>query len=102
MQIALEQDQPLCAEAVTKRFSGGRRWLTWQGLAAIDDVSFEIRPREIYGVRGAIPGGESIIDLPGELALLTIFGAVLIPLGIATFAAAQHWAKKTGRLKRLG
>ena len=55
MQLALDQEQPLCVEAVTKRFGGGRRWLAWQGfrrerpgLAAIDDVSLEIRPGEIY------------------------------------------------------
>ncbi len=45
---------------------------------------------------------DGIADLRGELALLTLFGAALVPLGIAVFAAAERWAKKTGRLKRVG
>ena len=54
------------------------------------------------GVRGAIQRGESISDLRGELALLALFGALLVPLGLAVFNVAETWAKKTGRLKRMG
>ena len=37
-----------------------------------------------------------------ELAALAVFGVVLIPAGMLTFAWCERWAKKTGRLKRQG
>jgi ABC-2 type transport system permease protein len=54
------------------------------------------------GIRGAIQHGESVADLWPELLILLVSGAVLVPLGLATFDAAERWAKKTGRLKRMG
>ncbi len=54
------------------------------------------------GIRGAIIDGESIADLAPQLLALIGFGIVLIPASLATFAAAERWAKKTGRLKRQG
>ena len=54
------------------------------------------------GIRSAIIDGDSLIDVWQQLAALAAFGVVLIPGGLATFAAAERWAKKTGRLKRQG
>lgn len=54
------------------------------------------------GIRGAVIDGQSIADLQGTLLRLVLFGAVLVPGGIATFAVVERWAKKTGRLKRQG
>lgn len=54
------------------------------------------------GLRGAIQHGRSIPELWSELALLAGYGAALIPLSLAAFAAAERWAKRTGRLKRAG
>lgn len=54
------------------------------------------------GLRGAIQHGRSTAELWPELALLAGYGALLIPLSLATFAAAERWAKRTGRLKRSG
>jgi len=54
------------------------------------------------GIRGAVIDGDSIADVWRELAALAAFGVVLIPGGMLTFAAAERWAKKTGRLKRQG
>jgi ABC-2 type transport system permease protein len=54
------------------------------------------------GIRGAIQHGESVVDLWPELLILLVSGAVLVPLGLAIFEAAERWAKKTGRLKRMG
>ena len=54
------------------------------------------------GIRGGIINGDSLADTWGTLLALGIFGAVLIPLGIFVFMAAEQWAKKTGQLKRQG
>jgi len=54
------------------------------------------------GIRGGIIDGASVVDVWQELVALVIFGVVLIPGGMMTFAVAERWAKKTGRLKRQG
>lgn len=56
----------------------------------------------LEGIRGAIIEGESVVGVWEQLAWLAGFGVVLIPGGIAVFAIAERWAKKTGRLKRQG
>jgi hypothetical protein len=38
----------------------------------------------------------------GDLAAMTAFAVVLIPLSVAVFSAGERWAKRTGRLKRHG
>jgi ABC-2 type transport system permease protein len=53
-------------------------------------------------VRGALIDGKTLVDLRGDVTILFVFAAVLIPLSIATFSAAERWAKRTGRLKRQG
>jgi ABC-2 type transport system permease protein len=52
--------------------------------------------------REAIIDGKTVSDLSGDIAILVVFAAVLIPLSITTFKAAERWAKRTGRLKRQG
>jgi len=54
------------------------------------------------GIRGAIIDGKSVADVWPQLAALAAFGVGLIPGGMAAFAVAERWAKKTGRLKRQG
>ena len=54
------------------------------------------------GIRGAIIDGKDVTDLGTELAMLAFFGALLVPAGIAVFAVAERWAKRTGKLKRQG
>jgi ABC-2 type transport system permease protein len=71
---------------------------TWlQALSRLSPITYILD-----GVRGAIQDGESVSDLRGELAVLVLFGLVLVPLGLWTFNVAETWAKKTGRLKRMG
>jgi hypothetical protein len=53
-------------------------------------------------VRGALIDGKTTADLAGDIGTLVLFAIVLIPLSIATFTAAERWAKRTGRLKRQG
>ena len=69
-------------------------------LQAVGDVS----PATylLQGVRSAIIDGASIGDVGGDLVALVVFAVVLLPASIATFKAAERWAKRTGRLKRQG
>jgi len=69
-------------------------------LQAIGDVS----PATylLQGVRAAIIDGASIGDVGSDLVALVVFAVVLLPVSIATFKAAERWAKRTGRLKRQG
>lgn len=56
----------------------------------------------LRSVRGALIDGRGIGATRGDLAVLTVFAIVLIPLSIAVFSAGERWAKRTGRLKRQG
>jgi len=56
----------------------------------------------LQGIRGAFIDGDSIGSRADTLAVLAAFGAFLLPASIAVFAAAERWAKKTGKLKRAG
>jgi ABC-2 type transport system permease protein len=70
-------------------------WL--QAASHLSPATYMLR-----GIRGAIIDGQSVGDNSRNLVVLAIFGAVLIPLSLVVFSAAEHWAKKTGRLKRQG
>lgn len=70
-------------------------WL--QAVSRGSPVTYILR-----GVRDAIQRGAGLSDLRDELALLALFGAILLPASMAVFNVAEHWAKKTGRLKRMG
>jgi ABC-2 type transport system permease protein len=70
-------------------------WL--QAASHLSPATYMLR-----GIRGAIIDGQSVGDNSRNLVVLGIFGAVLIPLSLVVFSAAEHWAKKTGRLKRQG
>ena len=54
------------------------------------------------GIRGAVIDGRGVADMQGTLWTLLLFGVLLVPGGIAVFAVAERWAKKTGKLKRQG
>lgn len=54
------------------------------------------------GIRGAMVDGKTVVDLSKDLLTLALFGLVLVPGGVLVFAIGEHWAKKTGRLKRQG
>jgi ABC-2 type transport system permease protein len=56
----------------------------------------------LSGVRGAVLDGRGLGHEAGNLAVLALFGAFLVPASLAAFTAAERWAKKTGRLKRQG
>ena len=54
------------------------------------------------GIRAAIIDGQGLAGVWDELLILAGFGLVLVPGGIAVFAIAERYAKKTGQLKRQG
>jgi ABC-2 type transport system permease protein len=56
----------------------------------------------LRGIRGAVLDGRGVSAISGSLAVLAVFGVVLVPLSLVAFAAAERWARRTGRLKRQG
>ena len=70
-------------------------WL--QAFSRLAPTTYMLR-----GVRSAIINGVGIGGQLRTLAILAVFGVVMIPGALATFSAAERWAKKTGRLKRQG
>ncbi len=70
-------------------------WL--QAVSHLSPATYLLR-----GVRAALIEGRTVPDLGGTLAILALFGAVMVPGSIVAFSAAERWAKKTGRLKRQG
>jgi len=54
------------------------------------------------GVRKALIDGAPITDLAGHLLILAVMAVVFIPLGIWVFGWAERYAKRTGKLKRVG
>jgi ABC-2 type transport system permease protein len=56
----------------------------------------------LQGVRATVINGRGFGPEAGNLAVLALFGVLMIPLALLAFAAAERWAKKTGRLKRQG
>lgn len=54
------------------------------------------------GIRAAIIDGQGLAGVWDELLILAGFGLALVPGGIAVFAVAERYAKKTGQLKRQG
>jgi ABC-2 type transport system permease protein len=56
----------------------------------------------LQAMRAALLRDATWAELLPYLALLMAMGLVTIPLGVWTFARAEHYAKRTGRLKRTG
>jgi ABC-2 type transport system permease protein len=54
------------------------------------------------GVRAGLLDGAPVSDLLYDVWPLLLMGVVLVPLGVAVFRAAERYAKRTGRLKRVG
>ncbi|GGJ58146.1 ABC transporter permease [Deinococcus roseus] len=79
-------------------------WL--QPVAALSPATYALNAcRKILGIDH---NGDKILEgvnlggvLP-ELGILVLFGVVTIPLGLFVFSKAETWAKRTGKLKRVG
>jgi ABC-2 type transport system permease protein len=56
----------------------------------------------IGGIRDALIDGKGIVDLAPVLLGLFVAGVALIPVGVLVFSAGERYAKRTGKLKRVG
>jgi ABC-2 type transport system permease protein len=54
------------------------------------------------GVRAGLLDGTPISALLADVWPLALMGIVLIPLGLWAFGRAERYAKRTGKLKRVG
>jgi len=54
------------------------------------------------GVRAGLIYGTPVNELLHDVWPLLVMGAVLIPFGLWAFAQAERYAKRTGKLKRVG
>jgi ABC-2 type transport system permease protein len=54
------------------------------------------------GVRKGLMEGTALSAVLGDVLPLVLMGAVLIPTGLWLFGRAEHYAKLTGKLKRVG
>lgn len=71
------------------------QWM--QTLSKISPVTYVLD-----GVRAGIMDGAPFSELSQGLIPLVISGLVFVPLGIWTFKMAENYAKRTGKLKRVG
>jgi ABC-2 type transport system permease protein len=56
----------------------------------------------LEGVRAGLIDGTPVTALWGDVWPLVVMGIVLIPLGMWAFSRAERYAKRTGKLKRVG
>lgn len=54
------------------------------------------------GVRQALIDGAPLSAVSGHVAILAVMAVVFIPLGIFVFGRAERYAKRSGKLKRVG
>ena len=54
------------------------------------------------GVRGGLLDGMPVTALWHDVVPLVVMGIVLIPAGLWVFGRAERYAKRTGKLKRVG
>jgi ABC-2 type transport system permease protein len=79
-----------------------------QPLAALSPATYALEAcRKLLGIGlpGSVPGdlnGQPLSTVLPELGILAAMGLALIPLGLLVFNRAERWAKKTGKLKRVG
>jgi ABC-2 type transport system permease protein len=53
-------------------------------------------------VRAGLIDGVAVSDLTSLIWPLIVMGVVLIPFGLWAFGRAERYAKRTGKLKRVG
>ena len=56
----------------------------------------------LEGVRAGLVSGTPINDLLHLVWPLVVMGVVFIPFGLWAFSQAERYAKRTGKLKRVG
>jgi len=82
------------------------KWM--QPFSLISPATYTLSAcRKLVGVGNiaSTPGhlvGASLSAVSRELLILTLMGAVLMPLGLWVFGRIEAWAKRAGKLKRTG
>jgi ABC-2 type transport system permease protein len=56
----------------------------------------------LHGVRAGLLHGTPATELIGDIWPLIVMGSALIPFGLWAFGRAERYAKRTGKLKRVG
>src|SRR6202171_5518082 len=70
-------------------------WL--QALSPLSPMTYVLR-----AVRAGLLDGAPPDAVGGDLLILALMGAALVPAGLLVFRAAERYARRTGRLKRSG
>lgn len=70
-------------------------WL--QTLSKLSPATYTLK-----AMRAALLDGAGFREISGHLAILTVMGFILVPLGYFTFKAGERFARRTGRLSRNG
>ena len=68
-----------------------------QGMARVSPATYVLE-----GMRATILDGEATSDIGGYLWRIGLIGLLAIPIGVGVFMWAEHYAKRSGRLKRSG
>ncbi len=68
-----------------------------QSFAKLSPVTYALD-----GMRSALLDGSGVADVWSQIWPLLIMGVIFVPLGIWIFQLGEHYAKRTGRLKRNG
>jgi ABC-2 type transport system permease protein len=68
-----------------------------QVIAAVSPATYVLE-----GVRMALIDGAPVTAIGGHLLVLAAMAVIFIPLGVAVFGWAERYAKRTGKLKRVG
>ena len=66
-------------------------------LAPLSPITYILR-----SVRVGLLDGGGLDQVAGDLVVLAVMGALLVPAGLWIFREAERFAKRTGRLKRSG
>ncbi|MDE2819345.1 MAG: ABC transporter permease [Chloroflexota bacterium] len=68
-----------------------------QSIAVFSPITYVLD-----GVRAAVLDGKPVSELTAFIVPLLVLGAVLLPVGIQAFKMAEDYAKRSGKLKRVG
>jgi ABC-2 type transport system permease protein len=68
-----------------------------QAVAKVSPATYALA-----GIRASMLEGQGLLEQWQTLLPLMLIGAVTIPLGVRIFTFAEHFARRTGRLKRSG
>jgi ABC-2 type transport system permease protein len=66
-------------------------------LSPLSPITYVLR-----SVRAGLLEGAPPAAVAGDVVILALMGALLVPIGLLIFRTAERYAKRSGRLKRSG